>query len=95
MAKVQGASRAEIASRTVLAVLGSYALASAAAVAVARMTPGPPRMAVTLGEMIGFLLFGVAAIVAFSVRSATRAWVLVGGLTIIFCLAALAAGGRP
>lgn len=92
MAKAPRASRVEIAVRSVLAILGSYALASAAAVAIARLVPGPPRMAVTLGEMIGFLLFGAAAIAAFTMRSAARAWLLVGGLTL--GLAALAAFGK-
>lgn len=93
MAKGSSPSRVQIFSRTVLGIFGSYALASAAAVAIARLYPDGGRTAVTLGELIGFTLFGVAAILAFSMRSGLRAWALIGGTTLALVLVAVLAKG--
>lgn len=71
--------RRDILSRTILGVFGSYALASACLLAVVRMWPDGGRSATSLGEMIGFALFGAAAIAAFSMRSTVRAWLWIGG----------------
>lgn len=79
MAKPNNITRTEILSRTLLATAGSYLLASMAAVAIARLMPDSGRTGVSLGEMIGFLLFGAAAILAFSINSLTRAWLVVAG----------------
>lgn len=98
MAKVQTVPRAEIISRTILGVFGSYLLASAALIATIRLWPEGGRTAVSLGEMTGFALFGLAAIMAFSVRNLRMAWLLILGsaavlLAIGFGLGS--AGGRP
>lgn len=93
MAKASSPSPAQILSRTVLGIFGSYALASAAAVAIARLYPEGGRTAVTLGELVGFTLFGVAAILAFSMRSGMRAWALIGGGTLALAIVALLAKG--
>ena len=91
MAKAFSPTAAQILSRTVLGIFGSYALASAAAVAIARLYPHGGRTAVTLGELAGFVLFGMAAILAFSMRSGMRAWALIGGGTLALAIVAVLA----
>ncbi|WP_230281456.1 hypothetical protein [Croceicoccus sp. Ery15] len=92
MAKPDAMRRGEIVSRTILGIFGSYALASACLLAVVRLWPDGGRTATSLGEMIGFILFGAAAIAAFSMRSATRAWMLIGGASGVLLVAAFAFG---
>lgn len=97
MTKPAGPTRMDIASRTVLGIFGSYALASACAFAVTRLWPDGGRTASSLGEMLGFSLFGAAAIAAFSMRRTGRAWLMIGGATAILLVVAMLfgqAGGR-
>lgn len=84
-----------IAGRTILGVGGSYALASAAALAMQRLYPAGDRTGVSLGELVGFAMFGVAAILAFSIRSDGKAWGVVGGGAAGFALLAMLLGNPP
>lgn len=87
---------ARIAGRTLLGVGGSYALASTAALAMQRLYPAGDRTGASLGELVGFVLFGVAAILAFSIRSDAKAWGIVGGGAVAFALVAVLLGNaRP
>lgn len=98
MGNTRSVVKAEIVSRTVLGVFGSYLLASASLVAITRLWPDGGRTAVSLGEMTGFALFGVAAIAAFSIRNVRLAWLLIVGCSaLLFALGLVfgTAGGRP
>lgn len=92
MSKPPVPTRLDIASRTILGIFGSYALASACVWAVVRIWPDGGRTASSLGEMLGFSLFGAAAIAAFSMRSTSRAWITIGGATAVVLVAAMLLG---
>lgn len=68
------ASGAEIASRTVAAVLGGYALAATFTVALAGVLPRPRAEAVALATLSSFTVYVAAGLWAFAARSAVRAW---------------------
>ncbi|OZI58640.1 DUF3649 domain-containing protein [Bordetella genomosp. 1] len=66
--------RLAVGSRVVAAAVGGYALASALSVLLALLLPLPRAQAVLAASMLGFVWYVAAIMVAFSVRSATRAW---------------------
>lgn len=68
-------ARLSVASRIGAAVIGGYALASAAASALALSLPAPRHEAVLWGMLLSFLFYALAVIWVFYARSATRAWV--------------------
>lgn len=80
--------RLKIARLTVLAVIGGYAVAAAAAAAISLWLPALGWMtraeAVMTGTMLAFLIHAVLAIGVFSARSERRAWatVIVPGLVL-------------
>ncbi len=81
--------RLAVASRALAAIGGGYALAAAAAAALAQALPslGMPRAdAVLTATMLAFVLHAVAALWAFGCASAWRAW---GGIAVPALLAAL------
>lgn len=61
-------------SRSCAAILGGYALASALALLMALALPMPRGQAVLTGMMSGIVACACAALWAFAVRSALRAW---------------------
>lgn len=61
-------------SRSLAAILGGYALASASAVVLA-LLPLAPSEAVLTGMMVGVLVCACAALWAFAAATAWRAWV--------------------
>jgi len=62
-------------SRALAAVLGGYALASAAAACLAVWLPLPRSDAVITGLMVSFVVYAIAVIWVFATRNAYRAWV--------------------
>ncbi|WP_126174289.1 DUF3649 domain-containing protein [Altericroceibacterium xinjiangense] len=78
MAKSVYANRREVLLRSVIGVLGGYALAALAVLLTILLLPAGGRSAEGLGQMIGFSFFGLSVILAFSVRSAKKAWMVVG-----------------
>lgn len=60
-------------SRSLAAILGGYALASASSVALA-LLPMSPSQAVLTGMMAGVLVCACAALWAFAAATAWRAW---------------------
>lgn len=70
--------RLGIASRAIAAILGGYALAALASVALALTLPaafGVPRAeAVTWGMLLSFAVYAAAAMWAFAASNAMRAW---------------------
>lgn len=80
-----------IASRTLAAVFGGYALAACATTALALWLPAAPATAVITGNLLSFLIYTVAVLWAFATRSATRAWL--GILAPTLLLAAFAGLG--
>jgi hypothetical protein len=79
-----------VASRTLAAVFGGYALAACATTALALWLPAAP---VITANLLSFLIYTVAVLWAFATRSAARAWV--GILMPALVLAALAWLGGP
>lgn len=71
-------------SRIVAAVLGGYALAALASVAVLALPVRPPQ-AVIAGMLVSFALYAGAVVWVFAVRSARRAWagLLVAALPLL------------
>lgn len=81
-----------VASRTVAAIAGGYAISALAAMAMALYLPLPRAEAVLAGTLSSFAVYACAVIWVFAVRSAWRAW---GGLSLaalILGLACLGAG---
>ncbi|MEL5879209.1 DUF3649 domain-containing protein [Cereibacter sphaeroides] len=68
-------ARLSVASRIAAAALGGYALASAAASALALSLPGPRHEAALWGMLLSFLFYALAVIWVMHARSATRAWI--------------------
>lgn len=80
-------------SRSLAAIFGGYALASASAVALA-LLPIAPSQAVLTGMMVGVLVCACAALWAFASASAWRAWAgLLLPTLLLFVLARWAQGG--
>ncbi|WP_370211748.1 DUF3649 domain-containing protein [Alloalcanivorax venustensis] len=82
-----------VASRTLVAVFGGYALAACATTALALWLPAAPATAVITANLLSFLIYTVAVLWAFATRSAARAWV--GIMMPALVLAALAWLGGP
>lgn len=74
-------------SRIVAALLGGYALAALASVAVLALPMSKPQ-AVLTGMLASFAIYAGAVIWVFAVRSALRAW---GGLLVVAAPLLLAA----
>lgn len=74
---LSAAYRWSVASRVLAAVIGAYAFTSAASVLLALLLPMPRAQATLLSSMvIGYLIYAVAVIWIFSIRSVARAWVV-------------------
>ena len=72
--RLSGRSRAGIASRVIAAVVGGYALATLATLALAYGLPGSRAGALMTGMMASFAVYAAAIVWAFAARSATFAW---------------------
>ena len=68
-----------IASRTLLAIFGSYVFAALAAASLGLLLPGPRAQAVLGATMLAFVLYCAMAIWAFSAASPGRAWLVGSG----------------
>ncbi len=84
--------RLAVASRTVAAIGGGYALASAAAACLAVWLPLPRVDAVVAAQMLSFVVYACAVIWVFATYSAWRAWagVMAPALLLagLYCLGA-------
>lgn len=82
LASVRGA--APLVSRIVAALLGGYALAALTSVAAVLLPMSRPE-AVLIGMQLSFVVYTLAVIWVFAVRSATRAWagLLVAGVPLL------------
>lgn len=69
------ASRLEVLSRVVAAVIGGYALSAATAICLALLLPMARAEAVLAGTMLSFVIYVSAALWVFAAASATRAWI--------------------
>ena len=67
--------RLNIASRTVLAVLGGYAVSALYAASLSLALPLPRAQAVLAATMLAFIVYCTLCIWAFCAASARRAWV--------------------
>ncbi|MFT4267114.1 MAG: DUF3649 domain-containing protein [Xenophilus sp.] len=77
-------------SRSCAAIFGGYALASALALLMSLALPMPRSQAVLTGMMSGIVVCACAALWAFAVRSALRAWLgIAAPALLMFGLAAL------
>ena len=70
------AYRLAIASRTVLAIVGSYVFAALAAASLSTLLPMPRPQAVLAATMLAFVLYCAMAIWAFAAASARRGWLV-------------------
>lgn len=90
-ATLGAAYRWSVASRVFAAILGGYALTSAATVLLALIWPLPKAQALLSATMLSFTIYTVIVIWVFTTRTATRAWVgLVVATAATSGLAALA-----
>lgn len=78
---------AEIASRSLAAIVGGYALAAVAAAGCAVLLPGGRAEAALAGMLAGFAVYAGAAIWVFAAASSWRGW---GGLLAVLLPLALA-----
>ncbi|CAB3845282.1 hypothetical protein LMG26858_01419 [Achromobacter anxifer] len=84
--------RLAVFSRAVAAILGGYALASAAAACLAVWLPMRRADAVVTAQMLSFVVYTCGVIWVFATRNAWRAWA--GILLPALLLGALFAAGR-
>ena len=82
-----------IAARVAAAVFGGYALATVTAIGLAGMLPMNRGDAVMTGLLSSFLSYCLAAVWAFSTRSALKAWIGIVAWTAVFGIIALATRG--
>lgn len=80
--------RMQIVSQVMAAILGGYALASAAAIFLGAVLPFPRAEAVMAGTLMSFAVYTAAVIWVFAARNARRAW-----LGLLLPAAGLAAAG--
>lgn len=85
--------RLAVASRTLAAVAGGYALSAAASAAASVALPMERAQAVITALLLSFVIYTVAVMWAFSTRSATRAWLGIAVPTL--ACAAVAMIGAP
>lgn len=71
---------AEIASRSLAAILGGYALAATVAAGCAVLLPGGRAEAALAGMLVGFAVYAGVAIWVFAAASSWRGW---GGLLVV------------
>lgn len=93
--KLTVADRLSVFSRVLAAAFGGYALTSAATVLLALVWPAPRAQAVLWGTMLSFAVYTTAVILAFTTRSATRAWLGMAGSAIVCAAAACLLKGGP
>jgi hypothetical protein len=72
------AKRADVASRTVAAILGGYVAAALSAMLMALTLPLPKDEAVSLATLLCFVTYACAAIWAFAARTPARACLWLG-----------------
>ncbi len=85
-----------VASRTLAAVFGGYALAACATTALALWLPAAPATAVITANLLSFLIYTLAVLWAFATRSAVRAWVgVLAPALLLAALAGLGGAGNP
>ncbi|PEQ13567.1 iron transporter [Novosphingobium sp. PC22D] len=93
--EVSARHRWTVASRVAAALLGGYALTSAATVLLALLWPIPRAQGVFAASMLGFTIYTIVVLWAFHCPSVKRVWIvmLVGtaGLSVLAWL--LNAGG--
>lgn len=82
--------RWSVASRAAAAIVGGYALTSAATVLLGLIWPGPRAVGLMWATLLSFTVYAVAIMWVFTTRSATRAWIGMILVTLVFtALAAL------
>lgn len=80
MSKTQAAYRLSVLSRVLAASIGAYLLVNLANLALGYLLPVAFYQALLFAMQISFVLYTLAIIWVFSVRSATRAWL---GLVLV------------
>lgn len=63
-----------VTARIAAAVLGGYAFATATILLLTYLLPMPQQDALMLSTMLGYLIFAIAIIWVFSVKTVKRAW---------------------
>lgn len=93
MSKANSSTPWAVASRVLAAILGGYAVAYAATAFLAVYLPLIRADRVTFASLGCFAVYAVAILYAFGARSALRAWLVLGGLTLVLALAAFVPEG--
>lgn len=94
MSKPTTITRTNVSIRAVCAIAGSYAMASWAALSIARYAPIDKQQAASLGQMVAFLLYPASVIFAFSVRTPARAGIGIALACAVAACPLLMLGGR-
>lgn len=92
-AMFRGGDVVSIAARAAAAVVGGYALATVTVIGLAGILPMSRGDAVMTGLLSSFLFYCLAAIWAFSTRSALQAWIGIVAWTAVLGGIALATNG--
>lgn len=95
--RAKGASRWNVAARTLAAIPANYVLTSLAIGCLARLLPTRPEEASVAATLFSFALFAVLALAAFAVRSVARLWLVMAGTGLILgggLWLSIATGGR-
>jgi len=80
--------RLDLAGRIAAALFGGYALAFGVTAFLSVYLPLARPDRVVTASLLCFAVWVAAVIYTFAARSALRAWLWLGGLTVLLCLAA-------
>ena len=70
-------------SRTAAGLFGGFIVANAVGAALAKIAPMPQADAAVMAMMLGFLIFALAVLWAFSATSAGAAWLGLSGAAFV------------
>lgn len=93
----KGASRWNVAARTLAAIPANYVLTSLGIACLARLLPMRPEEASVAATLLSFALFAMLALTAFAVRSVARLWLAMAGAGLLLgggLWLSIAMGGR-
>jgi hypothetical protein len=77
----------EIVSRTILGIVGGFAFSMALTLLLTRLLPMEPRYATTTANMLFFIVYACTIMWAFANIKPLKAWIGLGGSTLILWVA--------
>lgn len=89
------ARRLSIAARVLAAVVGGYAAAGLATVAISRWLPLSKAEATHVATLLSFVIYVAIVLAVFHASTARHAWLLIASICVVATLSAYVAGRTP